>query len=96
MLFRSSPRARVSFEGARGDSTENTSGYAGYRETLDADGFVLNRVFLGKGGKPVDTAMGYSEIRYLYDENRRVIRREYYDVNGALVNAEEGSGMPEA
>ena len=55
---------------------------------LDGDGFVLSRVFLGKDGKPANTVAGYSEIRYLYDENRQVSRTEYYDVNGALIKSE--------
>ena len=79
---------RVTFESARGEAAENLAGYAGYSETLDADGFVLSRTFLGKGGKAVNTTAGYSEIRYLYDEMRQVKGTEYYDVNGVLVRQE--------
>ena len=80
--------AQVRFENARGEATENRSGAAGYRETLDGDGFVTSRVYLGKGGSPVNISAGYSEVRYLYDAERQVSRTEYYDVNGSLVKTE--------
>ncbi|MCR4876033.1 MAG: hypothetical protein K5922_02545 [Clostridiales bacterium] len=79
---------KVTYEGARGDAAENNAGCAGYQETLDADGFVRSRVFLSKGGKPVNTAAGYSEIRYQYDSLGQISKTEYFDVNGTLVKSE--------
>ena len=80
--------AKVTFEGPRGETAECAAGYAGYQETLDGEGFVLSRTFLSTGGKPVNTSEGYSEIRYQYDRNRQIRRKEYYDTNGALVKSE--------
>ena len=72
----------------QGEGTLNVHGIAGYTETLDADGFLLERDYLGIDGKKANGNEGYCEIRYLYDEARQVIRKEYYDLNGTLIQAE--------
>ncbi len=80
--------SEVRYEDERGNAALNRMGCAGYTEKLDGDGFRISRVFFGTDGKPVNTADGYSEIRFLYDGSRRIAKTEYYDVNGALIRAE--------
>ncbi len=79
---------RISFSDAQGHAVLNTDGYAGYDETLDAEGFPERRIYFGTDGKPVNTQGGASEIRFLYDANRQMTGKEYYDTNGVLVRAE--------
>lgn len=80
--------AGVRYEDEQGNAALNQQGYAGYDETLDGDGFRVSRVFVGTDGSPVNTSDGYSEIRFLYDDGRQIVKTEYYDVNGALIRAE--------
>ena len=80
--------SEVRYEDERGNAALNRMGCAGYTEKLDGDGFRISRVFFGTDGKPVNTADGYSEIRFLYVGSRRIAKTEYYDVNGALIRAE--------
>ena len=60
-------------------------GYAGYRDTRDADGATVKRTFLGTDGNPAETHDGYSEIRYEYDATKQLSSTRYYDLNGTEV-----------
>jgi YD repeat-containing protein len=80
--------SQVRYADAQSVPALNSEGCAGYSEKVEGDGFRIARTYLGTDGKPVNTAGGYSEIRYLYDENRLLRGTEYYDVNGVLVKAE--------
>ncbi len=75
----------VRYQNAAGESALCAGGYAGYRESRDADGAVTGRTFLGVDGLPVMTIDGYSEIRYQYDEMKQVTATRYYDLNGNQV-----------
>lgn len=80
---------KVLFADALGRAAVSRGGFAGYSETLDGEGFRNARTFLDTAGKPTDTAEGYSEIRYIYDQSRKITAREYYNTNGALVKTEK-------
>ena len=80
--------SQVRYADAQSVPALNSEGCAGYSEMVDGDGFRIARTYLGTDGKPVNTAGGYSEIRYLYNENGQLRGTEYYDVNGVLVKAE--------
>ena len=57
-------------------------GWAEFTDTFDDFGRVLKRSFAGPDGSAVNTAAGYSEIRYTYDGAGAVSTAEYLDTEG--------------
>ena len=57
----------MDYQDTEGKPANCSKGYAGYRDTKDADGATASRTFLGTDGTAVEIPGGYSEIRYIYD-----------------------------
>ena len=57
----------VRYQNAAGVNVLCRLGYAGYRETRDADGAVTSRTYLGTDGKAMEIPGGYAEERYIYN-----------------------------
>ncbi len=74
--------SRVSLQDERGNPAAGSEGWAEYRDSLNDNGLLLERVYAGEDGNALNTRMGYSLIRYTYDTAGRVERIEYLDVNG--------------
>ena len=66
----------------RGNPAAGSEGWAEYRDSLNDNGLLLERVYAGEDGNALNTRMGYSLIRYTYDTAGRVEHIEYLDVNG--------------
>ena len=74
--------SRVSLQDERGNPAAGSEGWAEYRDSLNENGLLLERVYAGEDGNALNTRMGYSLIRYTYDTAGRVEHIEYLDVNG--------------
>ncbi len=79
---------KVSYLDLTGASCLCRGGYAGYRDTRDADGAVVSRAYIGTDGLPAETAEGYSEVRYTYDETKNLVMTGYYDISGTQIKTE--------
>ena len=77
---------QVLYEGQDGELMLNTAGYAGYRDTLDGEGFVIRRVFLGTDEKPVNIQEGYCEIRYYYNILKEPVKILRFDTDGVQID----------
>ena len=79
---------KVMYQDTEGSPALCTGGYAGYRDTKDAEGVTVSRTFLGTDGLAAEIPGGYSEIRYFYNEFKQLTATRYYDLNGKQVQAE--------
>ena len=59
-----------------------SSGYCTEERELNEDGLTAVTRYLGLENEPVLRTELYAEIHYFYDEQKRVIRQEYYDTEG--------------
>ena len=78
----------VSYRNTEGEPVLCSSGYAGYRDEINEDGITISRTFLGTDGLATEIPGGYSEIRYIYDETGMIASKQYYDINGKLIQTE--------
>ena len=75
----------VRYRNAAGENVLCSLGYAGYRETRDADGAVISRTYLGTDGKAMEIPGGYAEERYTYNSIKELTGTRRYDLNGNIV-----------
>ena len=75
----------VRYQNAAGENVLCSLGYAGYRETRDADGAVTSRIYLGTDGKAMEIPGGYAEERYNYNSIKELTGMRKYDLNGNIV-----------
>ena len=75
----------VRYLNAAGVNVLCSLGYAGYRETRDADGAVSGRIYLGTDGKAMEIPGGYAEERYIYNSIKELTGTRRYDLNGNVV-----------
>ena len=75
----------VRYQNASGENVLCSLGYAGYRETRDADGTVISRVYLGTDGRATEIPGGYAEERYIYNSIKELTGTRRYDLNGNIV-----------
>ena len=75
----------VRYRNAAGENVLCSLGYAGYRETRDADGAVTSRTYLGTDGKAMEIPGGYAEERYMYNSIKELTGTRRYDLNGNIV-----------
>ena len=75
----------VRYQNASGENVLCSLGYAGYRETRDADGAVTSRTYLGTDGKAMMIPGGYAEERYIYNSVKELTGTRKYDLNGNIV-----------
>ena len=76
---------KVYYQNASGEKVLCSLGYAGYRETRDADGAVISRTYLGTDGKAMQIPGGYAEERYIYNSIKELTGTRRYDLNGNIV-----------
>lgn len=59
-----------------------TGGYYGFHHIYNDQGQNSENVYLGMNGLSVCNSSGYAREKYLFDKEKRVARKFYFDVNG--------------
>ena len=75
----------VRYQNADGENALCSLGYAGYRDSRDADGTVVSRTYLGTDGNPAEIPGGWCEERFIYDPQKQLTETRKYDLNGNVV-----------